>query len=94
MPRQGALSAVGPERFGLLNHTTFQLLGWTSAAGSAVVVEVVAPDGAAAGLALVGRIGGEEEGEVGLAAALQAPTGAALGQASAIPAASTGSPPS
>ena len=64
LPRQGSLSPSSPDRRRLLDHTTFQLLRVDAPGGRAVVVEAAAPTGASAGLALVGRIGGEEDGEV------------------------------
>jgi hypothetical protein len=64
VPRQGGLSAGGVAKTRTLNHTTFQLLRVDTRAGRAVAVDVVAPDGASAGVALVGRIGSEEGGEV------------------------------
>src|SRR5262249_8678816 len=47
-----------------LNHTTFQFLRVDDRGGRAVVLSVTAPVGAAAGLALVGRIGSEAHGSV------------------------------
>jgi len=47
-----------------LNHTTFQLLRVHARGGRAVAVDVTAPAGAAASVALVGRIGSEEQGQV------------------------------
>ena len=63
IPRQGGL-LNGEERLRSLNHTTFQLFGVNVAGGSAVVVELEAPTRVATGLALVGRVGSEEGGEV------------------------------
>jgi hypothetical protein len=60
--RQGSLPADGRPLQRLLNHTTFQLLRVHARAGRAVVVRAVAPRGIDAGLALVGRIGGERQG--------------------------------
>jgi hypothetical protein len=64
LPRQGSLSPGGPERIRVLDHTTFELLKVDAAGGKAVVVEMSAPPRGAAGLALVGRVGGERSGEV------------------------------
>lgn len=64
MPRQGGLTADGPLKTRTLNHTTFQLLRVDARGGRGLAVDVVAPVGAAAGIALVGRIGGEEQGSV------------------------------
>jgi hypothetical protein len=47
-----------------LNHTTSKLLGLRPARARAVRVTVRAPRRTAVGLALVGRIGGEERGRV------------------------------
>ncbi len=63
IPRQGGLVS-GEVRTRALNHTTFQLFGVNVRGGKAVVVEAEAPTRVAAGLALVGRIGGEEQGSV------------------------------
>ncbi len=63
-PRQGGLPTHGARRLRDLNHTTFQMLRVDAHAGRAVVVDVAAPDGAAAGVALVGRIGSERHGRV------------------------------
>jgi hypothetical protein len=62
MPRQGTLPLDGIRLTRLLNHTTFQLLRVHPEAGKAVVVRAIAPQGSAAGLALVGRIGSEKQG--------------------------------
>jgi hypothetical protein len=62
MPRQGALPLGGPPLTRLLNHTTFQLLRVHAPGGRAVVVKATAPQGTAAGLALVGRAGSERQG--------------------------------
>jgi len=64
LPRQGAISPGIGGRQRLLDHTTFQLLKVDAAAGRAVVVEIEAPADTAAGLALVGRVGSEREGQV------------------------------
>ncbi|HWJ41923.1 MAG TPA: MXAN_6640 family putative metalloprotease [Solirubrobacterales bacterium] len=61
-PRQGHLPLDGRRVTRMLNHTTFQLLRVRPAAGSAVELEMTAPDGTAAGLALVGRLGSERHG--------------------------------
>jgi Family of unknown function (DUF6055) len=60
--RQGHLPLDGQRLTRLLNHTTFQLLRLHAPAGRAVEVEITAPLGTAAGLALVGRIGRERHG--------------------------------
>jgi hypothetical protein len=62
MPRQGHLALDSPPSIHRLNHTTFELLGVQAHGGRAVSVNVVAPHGAATGLALVGRIGSEKQG--------------------------------
>jgi hypothetical protein len=62
VPRQGNLPRDGRPLRAILNHTTFQLLRVHARRGRAVVVKAVAPRGVAAGLALVGRIGGERKG--------------------------------
>ncbi|MDX6634052.1 MAG: hypothetical protein QOF06_255, partial [Solirubrobacterales bacterium] len=62
MPRQGTLPLDESHLTRLLNHTTFQLLRVHAADGQAAVVRVVAPQGSAAGLALVGRLGSEKHG--------------------------------
>jgi hypothetical protein len=64
VPRQGGLATGGTTKTRTLNHTTFQMLRVDARGGRAVTVDLAAPDGAAAGLALVGRIGSEEGGEV------------------------------
>jgi hypothetical protein len=64
IPRQGGLSTGAAAKTRTLNHTTFQLLGVRARGGRAVAVQAVSPAGAAAGLALVGRIGSEEQGQV------------------------------
>ena len=61
--RAGSRPARAP-KIRTLNHTTFQLLRVDARGGRAVAVEVSAPAGAAAGVALVGRIGSEEQGQV------------------------------
>jgi hypothetical protein len=60
--RQGSLPLNGRVLDRRLNHTTFQLLRVHARGGRAVVVDAAAPRGIAAGLALVGRIGGERRG--------------------------------
>jgi hypothetical protein len=62
--RQGSLPLSGRVLDRQLNHTTFQLLRVRAGAGKAVVVDVTAPVGYAAGVALVGRIGNERHGRV------------------------------
>ncbi len=72
MPRQGSLVLGGGPRRRSLNHTTFQLLRVHAPIGKAVVVEAEVPLGDAAGIALVGRVGGELRRPGRLAAALPA----------------------
>lgn len=60
--RQGSLPLGGRVRRRQLNHTTFQLLRVHARRGRAVIVTATAPRGMAAGLALVGRLGGERRG--------------------------------
>jgi hypothetical protein len=62
--RQGALPGSGKPSIRSLDHTTFQLLRVAPHKGRAVVVNVTAPRGSAAGVALVGRIGTERHGRV------------------------------
>ncbi|HSS33715.1 MAG TPA: MXAN_6640 family putative metalloprotease [Solirubrobacterales bacterium] len=62
MPRQGSLPLDGQHLTRLLNHTTFTMLGVAARSGKAVVVDAVAPEGTATGLALVGRVGSEKHG--------------------------------
>ncbi len=64
MPRQGGLPIGGAPKTRTLNHTTFQMLRVNAHSGKAVAVDVSAPLGDAAGVALVGRIGSEEKGRV------------------------------
>jgi len=64
MPRQGSLPSNGRVLDRSLNHTTFQLLRVHARRGRAVVLHATAPNGVAAGLALVGRMGGERHGRV------------------------------
>ncbi len=61
-PREGGLHSGGAAKTRDLNHTTFQMLRVHAKGGRAVIVEMVAPAGAAAGLALVGRLGSEKHG--------------------------------
>jgi hypothetical protein len=62
MPRQGALHLGAAPVTRHLDHTTFTLLRVPAESGRAVTVHVTAPEGVAAGLALVGRIGTETRG--------------------------------
>jgi hypothetical protein len=62
VPRQGTLPLNGNHLTRLFNHTTFQLLRVHARGGRAVAVRVIAPQGNAAGVALVGRIGSERHG--------------------------------
>jgi hypothetical protein len=62
MPRQGTLALGAPPATRHLNHTTFSLIGVHAPSGRALAVHVAAPDGVAAGLALVGRLGSERHG--------------------------------
>jgi len=62
--RQGSLPTDGRTLDRALNHTTFQMLRVHAHSGRAVAVNAVAPRGVAAGVALVGRIGGERHGRV------------------------------
>jgi hypothetical protein len=62
--RQGSLPLNDRVLDRQLNHTTFQLLHVHARGGRAVVVKAEAPLGIAAGLALVGREGGERQGKV------------------------------
>ncbi len=64
VPRQGSLPRNGRPLQRSLNHATFQLLRVPARGGRAVVARAVAPQGVAAGLALVGRIGSEHHGRV------------------------------
>jgi Family of unknown function (DUF6055) len=64
VPRRGRLSLDGRPVTRALNHTTFQFLRVRAPEGKAVVVHAVAPQGSAAALALVGRIGSEHHGQV------------------------------
>jgi hypothetical protein len=62
MARQGRLPLDDRPLTRLLNHTTFSLLRVHAAAGRAVVVQAMAPQGTSASLSLVGRIGSERGG--------------------------------
>jgi hypothetical protein len=62
MPRQGTLRLGAGPTTRRLDHTTFNLIGVHAGAGRTVEVQVAAPEGVAAGLALVGRIGTELHG--------------------------------
>jgi hypothetical protein len=64
MPRQADLASDGRPLRRYLNHATFELLGVHASSGRAVAVSAQAPNGIDAGLALVGRIGGERHGRV------------------------------
>jgi hypothetical protein len=61
-PRQGRLPLGDGGLTRLLNHTTSQLLPVSPRPGRAVVVNLAAPRGTAAGVALVGRLGSERHG--------------------------------
>jgi hypothetical protein len=62
VPRQGTLVLGAPPSTRHLNHTTFRLIRVHARTGSAVEVQLEAPEGVDAGLALVGRIGSERHG--------------------------------
>jgi hypothetical protein len=62
MPRRGQLALGGAPLTRSLDHTTFQLIEVPAQGGRAVTVQATAPPGIAAGLALVGRLGGEKRG--------------------------------
>jgi hypothetical protein len=62
VPRQGTLEPGAPPVTRRLDHTTFSLLNVDPSPGRAVQVQATAPEGVAAGLALVGRIGSEGHG--------------------------------
>jgi Family of unknown function (DUF6055) len=64
MQRQGHLPLNGRPLTRVLNHTTFQLLRVSAGSGRAVEVNLTAPSGTEAGLALVGRIGSERHGRI------------------------------
>jgi hypothetical protein len=77
VPRQGSLALGAPPVTDHLNHTTFSLLGIHARTGREVEVEVTAPEGVAAGLDLVGRIGTELHGRT-VKAVAYSPTGGTL----------------
>lgn len=60
--RQGHLRLGGTPLTRMLNHTTFQLLRVRPRQGRALVVDLEAPRGSAAAVALVGRLGSERQG--------------------------------
>jgi len=60
--RQGHLPLGTPPLTRMLNHTTFQLLRVRPRRGRAAVVDLQAPRGTAAAVALVGRLGSERHG--------------------------------
>ncbi|HEU5252523.1 MAG TPA: MXAN_6640 family putative metalloprotease [Solirubrobacterales bacterium] len=60
--RQGRLRLGAAPLTRMLNHTTFQLLRVRPHQGRAIVVDLAAPRGTAAGVALVGRRGSERGG--------------------------------
>ena len=62
MPRQGTLRLGTPAATRKLNHATFSLIAVHARRGRALEVQVEAPEGVAAGLALVGRVGSERHG--------------------------------
>ncbi len=64
VPRASSLPRDGRPLQRSLNHATFQLLRVHATGGHAVVARALAPTGVAAGLALVGRVGGESHGHV------------------------------
>jgi hypothetical protein len=64
VPRRGELPLDGRPLTRKLNHTTFQFLRVRPTAGRAVVIHAIAPEGNAAAIALVGRIGSERHGHV------------------------------
>jgi hypothetical protein len=64
VPRQGSLPRDGRPLDRALNHTTFQLLRVHPQRRRVLVASATAPAGVAAGLALVGRIGGVRGGRV------------------------------
>jgi hypothetical protein len=64
-PRQGSLSLLhGGVTRRTLNHTTFEMLRVPAHSGRAVVLDMTAPGGDTAGVALVGRVGSERHGRV------------------------------
>ncbi len=75
VPRQGTLALGAPPVTRHLNHTTFSLLRVPARSGSAVEVQVTVPEGVAAGLALVGRLGSERHGRTVKAVAYSAAGG-------------------
>jgi hypothetical protein len=64
MSRQGSLPGDGRPLRRSLDHTTFQLLRVHPIGDRTVIARALAPPGVAAGLALVGRIGGQRHGRV------------------------------
>ena len=62
LPRQGQLPLGRAPLTRMLNHTTFQLMRVRAGGGRAVTVQLMAPRGTAAAVALVGRIGSERHG--------------------------------
>ena len=62
MPRQGKLVLGGATQSRRLRHTTFSLIRVHAPTGGAIEVSLKAPEGVAAGLALVGRVGSERHG--------------------------------
>lgn len=77
VPRRGSLALGAPPLTRRLNHTTFSLLGVHAATGRAAAVHVTAPEGVAAGLALVGRVGSERHGRT-VKSVAYSPTGGTL----------------
>jgi hypothetical protein len=75
VPRQGTLTLGVSDAVRHLDHTTFSLVRVHASGGRAVVVHVTAPEGVAAGLALVGRIGSERHGRTVKALAYSASGG-------------------
>jgi hypothetical protein len=62
VPRRGHLALGRPPLRRALDHTTFQLIEVPAQGGDEVTVQATAPTGVAAGLVLVGRVGGEKQG--------------------------------
>lgn len=62
VPRRGRLTPGAEPLARSLDHTTFQLIEVPAQGGRAVTVQASAPRGVTAGLALVGRVGGEKQG--------------------------------
>jgi Family of unknown function (DUF6055) len=62
MSRQGHLALDGSAQMRELNHTTFQMLRVPARGRRTVILQVVAPAGTPAGVALVGRLGSERNG--------------------------------